>query len=63
MLFTNWGENMNFPPFFHPLLVVFFPNMLFGHILAPPGGGGGVEQKIYTPAHIVFMLAVGFVLG
>ena len=25
---------MHFPPFFHPLSIIFFPNMIFGHIFA-----------------------------
>ena len=28
--FKSIGENMHFPPFFHPLSIFFFPNMLFG---------------------------------
>ena len=50
---VNWGKNMNtfyqlgknmqFPPLFHLLSIIFSPNMLFGHIFAPNG-------KIYTPA-------------
>ena len=36
---------MYFPPFFHPLSIIFFLNMLFGHIFF----WGGSNRKIYTP--------------
>ena len=32
ILFTNWGENMHFPPYFYSLSIIFFPNLLFSHI-------------------------------
>ena len=43
--FANWGKNMHFPPFFHSLLIIFFPNLLIGHIFA-------TNRKIYTPAFL-----------
>ena len=44
ILFTNWGKNMHFPPFFYPPSIIFFPNLLFGHIFA------GQTEK-YTPLY------------
>ena len=37
---------MHFPYFFHPLSIIFFPNMLFVHIFATRGGG---QTEKYTP--------------
>ena len=48
ILFTNWGKNMHFPPFFISFQSFFSPNLLFGHIFAPAPGWGG-DKKIYTP--------------
>ena len=51
ILFTNWGKNMHFPPFFHPLSIIFFPNMLFAHIFFLGGGG---KKNIHPCMPIVF---------
>ena len=53
ILFTKWGKNWHFPPFFSsPFNHIFSPKMLFGHIFAPhptPPPGGGVKQKKIHP--------------
>ena len=60
--FTNWGKNMPFPSFFHSLSIIFFPNLLFGHIFVPPGGG--VKQKNIHPCFCIsFTLNVHRVQG
>jgi len=46
IVFSNWGKN--FSPFFHLFQSFFIPNLLFGHIDAPPPGGGGQTEK-HTP--------------
>ena len=47
ILFTNMGKIA--PLFFIPFQSFFSPNLLFGHIFAPPReGGGGSNRKIYT---------------
>jgi len=40
---------MYFPPFFHPLSIIFFPNKLFAIFLPPPRPGGGGQTEKYTP--------------
>ena len=41
---------MYFPPFFHPLSIIFFSTQhVIWSYFFPPGPGGGVKQKIYTP--------------
>ena len=37
--FLPMGEKYAFPPFFHPLSIIFTPNLLFGHIPPPPPRG------------------------
>ena len=50
ILFTNWGKNMYFPAFFHPLSIILSPNMLVGHIFAPPPRWeAGVKLKNIHP--------------
>ena len=43
--FYQMGEKYKFPPLFNNFIS---PNMLFGHIFVPLGGGA--NRKIYTPA-------------
>ena len=43
ILFTNWGNNMHFSPFFHPLSIIFFPQ----HVIWPYFLGG--KQKDIHP--------------
>ena len=61
---VNWGKNMHtfyqlakkyaFSPLFYSLSIIFFPNLLFGHIFVPPGGG--LNRKIYTPVSVLVLL-------
>ena len=39
ILFTNWGKNRHFPPFFHSLSIIFSPTCYLA------GGGGGQTEK------------------
>ena len=48
ILFTNWGKYA-FPPFFHPLSIIFSPN----HVIWPYSPGGG-KQKNMHPYQEVF---------
>ena len=45
------GENMHFPPFFHPLSIFFSPTCYLAIFLPtpPPGGGGGAKEKNNPP--------------
>ena len=45
--FHQLGKNMHFPPFFHPLSIIFFPQHNILSYFCPPGGG--VKQKNIHP--------------
>ena len=44
------GKKYAFPPFFYPLSIIFFPNLLFGQIF-------GKKEK-YTPLSIVQLFII-----
>ena len=48
LLFTNWGKNMNFSTFFHPLSIFFFPQHDILPYLPPRPGRGQITEK-YKP--------------
>ena len=35
LLFTNWGKNMHFPPFFYPLSIMYFPQPVIQPYFCP----------------------------
>jgi len=44
---------MPFPPFFIPFQSFYSPNMLFGHIFAPPPPGRGQQKKKHPRLFVV----------
>ena len=47
--FKSIREKYAFPPFFHPLSIIFSPTWHLAIFLPPPPGGGGVKQKNIHP--------------